>query len=137
MTRRRPHLVAITGIRTTGDFDTAFTAMTKEQPDALLTVVDAFTLQNRKRIIDFAAARRIASVYETREFVDSGGLISYGPSLADNYRRAAAYVDKILKGAKPAELPRAPSASPFRRHSGCASTSSSTERAQLSSTRCS
>jgi len=50
--------------------------MTKEQPDALLTVVDGFTLQHRKRIIDFAAAHRIASVYETREFVDSGGLNS-------------------------------------------------------------
>ena len=92
-------------VRTSGDFDIAFTAMRKEQPDALLTVVDAFTLQNRKRIVDFAAAHRIAAIYETREFVDSGGLISYGPSLADNYRRAAVYVDKILKGAKPAELP--------------------------------
>jgi putative tryptophan/tyrosine transport system substrate-binding protein len=92
-------------VRTPVDFDTAFAAMTKERPDALLTVVDAFTLQNRKRIIDFAAVHRIPAVYETREFVDSGGLISYGPSLADNYRRAAAYVDKILKGAKPADLP--------------------------------
>jgi putative ABC transport system substrate-binding protein len=91
-------------VRTPLDFDNAFAAMTKDRPDALLTVVDAFTLQNRKRIIDFAATHRIAAVYETREFVDSGGLISYGPSLAENYRRAAVYVDKILRGAKPAEL---------------------------------
>jgi len=92
-------------VRTAADFDTAFATMTKERPDTLLTVVDAFTLQNRKRIIEYAAVHRIAAVYETREFVDSGGLISYGPSLADNYRRAATYVDKILKGAKPADLP--------------------------------
>jgi len=92
-------------VRTPVDFDNAFAAMTKDRSDALLTVVDAFTLQNRKRIVDFAATHRIAAMYETREFVDSGGLISYGPSLADNYRRAAVYVDKILKGAKPADLP--------------------------------
>jgi putative ABC transport system substrate-binding protein len=92
-------------VRKPEDFDTAFATMTKARPDTLLTVVDAFTLANRRRIVEYAAAHRIAAVYETREFVDSGGLISYGPSLADNYRRAATYVDKILKGARPAELP--------------------------------
>ena len=97
--------VAAIEVRAPADFDAAFATMTKDRPDALLTVVDAFTLQHRKRIVDFAAAHRIAAVYETREFVDSGGLISYGPSLADSYRRAAAYVARILKGAKPADLP--------------------------------
>jgi putative ABC transport system substrate-binding protein len=68
-------------------------------------VVDTLTLQNRRRIVEFAAANRMAAIYETSEFVESGGLMSYGPSAADNYRRAAGYVDRILKGAKPAELP--------------------------------
>ena len=97
--------VAPIEVRSPADFEAAFTTMTKEPPDALLTVVDAFTLQHRQRVVDFAATHRIAAVYETREFVDSGGLVSYGPSLADNYRRAAAYVARILKGAKPADLP--------------------------------
>jgi putative ABC transport system substrate-binding protein len=79
--------------------------MERARPDALLAVVDGLTLQHRRRIVEFAAANRIAAIYETSEFVESGGLMSYGPSAADNYRRAAGYVDRILKGAKPADLP--------------------------------
>src|SRR5262245_51270956 len=73
--------------------------------NALLTLVDPFTSQHRKLIVDFAAQRRLPAIYEAREFVESGGLISYGPNLVAIERRAADYVDRILKGAKPADLP--------------------------------
>jgi putative ABC transport system substrate-binding protein len=59
----------------------------------------------RRRLVDLAAKHRLPTVYTSRDFVDVGGLMTYGPSLADSFRRAAAYVDKILKGAKPADLP--------------------------------
>jgi hypothetical protein len=73
--------------------------------NALLTLVDPFTSQHRKLIVEFAARRRLPAIYEAREFVESGGLISYGPNLVAIERRAAEYVDRILKGAKPADLP--------------------------------
>jgi putative ABC transport system substrate-binding protein len=72
---------------------------------AVLTLVDPFTTLHRQRIIDFAAERHLPAIYESREFVDAGGLISYGIDLSAMQRRAALYVDKILKGAKPADLP--------------------------------
>jgi putative ABC transport system substrate-binding protein len=59
----------------------------------------------QRRLVDLAAKHRLPAVYTGREFVDAGGLMSYGPNFADNYRRAAIFVDKILKGAKPADLP--------------------------------
>jgi putative ABC transport system substrate-binding protein len=59
----------------------------------------------RRRLVDLAAKNRLPAVYSWREFVDAGGLMSYGPNVADNYRRAATYVDKILKGTKPGDLP--------------------------------
>jgi putative ABC transport system substrate-binding protein len=93
------------GVREPDDFDVAFSAMTKERPDALLLVTDALTNLNRKRIIDFAAAHRIPAMYEFGSLVQDGGLMSYGPDLADSYRRGAVYVDRIIKGAKPGELP--------------------------------
>jgi putative ABC transport system substrate-binding protein len=70
-----------------------------------LVFVDPFTVSHRRRIVDFAAANRLPAIYEDRAFLDAGGLISYGPSIEDICRRAATYVDKILKGAKPADLP--------------------------------
>ena len=73
--------------------------------DALVVVIDAITLANRQRIVDLAMKYRLPAIYSSREFVDIGGLISYGVSYPDLYRRAATYVDKILKGAKPADLP--------------------------------
>ena len=92
-------------VRAPGDFEGAFAVMTREHADCLLTVVDGLTIRNSKSIVDFAAANRIPAVYEIRDFVERGGLLSYGPKPRENYRRAAAYVDKLLRGAKAAELP--------------------------------
>src|SRR5262249_62143285 len=70
-----------------------------------LIIVDPFTRQNRERILQFAAQRRLPAIYEAREFVEAGGLASYGPSLHAIQRRAADYIDKIFKGEKPGDLP--------------------------------
>jgi putative ABC transport system substrate-binding protein len=86
-------------------FDAAFAAIVNGRAGALLTLVDPFTRQHRRRIVDFAAQRHLPAMYEAREFVEAGGLMCYGPSLLVIQRRSAAYVDKILKGAKPADLP--------------------------------
>jgi len=86
-------------------FDSAFAMIASEPVDALLTLVDPFTLQHRKRIVDFAAERHLPAIYEAGEFVETGGLISYGPNLPIIEQRAAEYVDKIFKGTKPADLP--------------------------------
>ncbi len=93
------------GVREPDDFDVAFSAMTRERPDALFLVTDALTTLNRKRVLDFAAVHRIPAMYEFGFLVREGGLMSYGVNLDDIWRRAAVYVDRILKGAKPAELP--------------------------------
>jgi putative ABC transport system substrate-binding protein len=92
-------------LRTPADLESAFVTLTKDRPDALLVFVDPFTVSHRRRIVDFAAASRLPAIYEDRAFLNAGGLISYGPSIEDICRRAATYVDKILKGAKPADLP--------------------------------
>ena len=93
------------GVREPDDFDHAFAAMDRERPDALFMVTDSLTNLNRKRVLDFVEMRRIPAMYEYASLVRDGGLISYGPSFDDMFRRAAVYVDKILKGAKPSELP--------------------------------
>jgi putative tryptophan/tyrosine transport system substrate-binding protein len=87
------------------DFDATFEAVKRLRPDALITVEDPLTASNRKRIADFAVGQQLPSLHGIREFVAAGGLISYGANLADLSRRAAHYVDKIFKGAKPADLP--------------------------------
>jgi ABC-type uncharacterized transport system substrate-binding protein len=92
-------------VRDPQDFDQALAALPREHPHALLTLADPLTLFHRDRIIEMAAKSRVPAMYEGREFVEAGGLMSYGLSIEANYRRAATYVDKILKGAKPAELP--------------------------------
>jgi putative tryptophan/tyrosine transport system substrate-binding protein len=92
-------------LRTPADLDNAFAALTRDPPDALLTFVDPFTVRHRQRIVAFAATGRLPAIYEDRVFAEAGGLVSYGPSVQDNCRRAATYVDKILKGAKPGDLP--------------------------------
>jgi putative ABC transport system substrate-binding protein len=83
----------------------AFEAARKQRPDAMITVEDPLTITYRKRIADFATGQHLPSLHGQREFVEAGGLMSYGANLADILRRAAGYVDKILKGAKPADLP--------------------------------
>ncbi len=87
------------------EFQGTFAAMARERAGALLVFPDGMFLLQRKRITDFAAKSRLPAMYGRRELVDAGGLMSYAPSLGDNLRRAASYVDKILKGAKPADLP--------------------------------
>ena len=92
------------GVREPDDMAEALSAMTRERPDGLFLVTDALTNLNRKRIIEFVAANRIPAMYEVDIYVRDGGLMSYGPSFADMLARAAVYVSRILKGAKPSEL---------------------------------
>ncbi len=87
------------------DFDRAFSDMTRARAGALTVLASNMILGERRRLAELAAKNRLAAVYPLREFVDAGGLMAYGPDLADVFRRAATYVDKILKGAKPADLP--------------------------------
>jgi putative ABC transport system substrate-binding protein len=87
------------------EIDSAFAAMTKEGASAVVVLVDVVFIDQRTRIADLAATRRLPSVYGLPEYVEAGGLMAYGPSYIANYRRAAVYVDKILKGAKPGDLP--------------------------------
>ena len=87
------------------DFDRAFSDMTKARADALTVLTSTILLGERRRLADLAAKSRLPAVYPWREGVDAGGLMSYGPDFADLFRRAATYVDKILKGAKPGDLP--------------------------------
>jgi putative ABC transport system substrate-binding protein len=93
------------GVHDLISFDAAFAKINSSQFNALLTLVDPFTREHRQRIIDFAAKRHLPAMYESREFVDGGGLISYGPSLPALQRRAADYVNMIFKGAKPGDIP--------------------------------
>ena len=93
-------------VRDASDIDRAFKAMIKERADALTMFPGHPALfVNRKKIVELAANHRLPAMYSLHEFVDDGGLMFYGPDLLVGYRRAADYVDKILKGAKPAELP--------------------------------
>jgi ABC-type uncharacterized transport system substrate-binding protein len=93
------------GVRNPEDLDGAFEAARQQHPDALVSVEDPFTFTYRKSIADFAIAARLPCLGGYREDTNAGGLVSYGADLAELFRRAASYVDKILKGAKPADLP--------------------------------
>jgi putative ABC transport system substrate-binding protein len=88
-----------------GDIDGAFVAMTRERAEAVIQLPSPMLYGEHKRIVELAAKSRLPAIYAAREFVVDGGLMSYGPSLPDVFRRAATYVDKILKGANPADLP--------------------------------
>jgi len=92
-------------IRAVDDFGKAFASIAKARPDAIIVLADRFLLAERERILTFTAQQRLAAMYPYREFVERGGLISYSPNYAESFRSAARYVDKILKGAKPADLP--------------------------------
>jgi putative ABC transport system substrate-binding protein len=92
-------------VRASDELEDQFAFMTSVNADALLTFGDPFTSTHQRRILDFAAKSQLLALYFWREFVEAGGLMSYGPSLPDMFRRAAYYVDRILKGAKPADLP--------------------------------
>jgi putative ABC transport system substrate-binding protein len=92
-------------VRTPGELDETFKAIVRERPGALLVMADRLFLHNRQRIMDFATKQRLPGVYAYRELVEAGGLMSYGPSYPGMHRRAAYFVDRILKGAKPADLP--------------------------------
>jgi putative ABC transport system substrate-binding protein len=87
------------------DFASAFSAMTKERAEAFIVMPSPMLFGEHKRIVKLAADTRLPAMYQAREFVDAGGLMSYGVNLPDMFRRTATYVDKILKGAKPGELP--------------------------------
>ncbi len=92
-------------LRGPDDFDGAFGVAIRGRAAAVITVEDPLTVAYRARVVDFASKNRLPAMYGVREFVDAGGLMAYGPSLSDLFRRSATYVEKILKGAKPADLP--------------------------------
>ena len=98
-------IVTSHGVRAPADFDRAFAAIGRERPTALITLADPLTRGHKTQLAEFAAKSRLPMIAETRDFAEAGGLMTYGASLLDLYRRAATYVDKILKGAKPGDLP--------------------------------
>ena len=93
------------GVREPNEFESAFLKMMRDRPGALIMTADAMHQLHLAWIVDFAAKRRLPAMYQLKEYVETGGLMSYGAIQADLFRRAAVYVDKILKGAKPADLP--------------------------------
>ena len=103
--KRAGMMIVPLGVHAPDDFDTAFTEMTKKPPDAILMVTDVLTVLNRKRVIDFAAEHRLPAIYEYAYLVHDGGLMAYGPDLDAIFDRAAGLADRILKGARPADLP--------------------------------
>ena len=93
------------GVREPNDFDDAFTEMTRSRPDAILMVTDTLTILNRKRVMEFATANRLPTIYEYSFLVRDGGLMSYGPKLGAIGVRVGDFVARILLGARPADLP--------------------------------
>ncbi|MFZ0196649.1 MAG: ABC transporter substrate-binding protein [Pseudolabrys sp.] len=92
-------------VRRSDELDSAFTAIASARPHALVVIADRFLLSHRKQIVEFAAVKRLPTMYPYREYVDAGGLMSYAPSNIELFLGTAIYVDKILKGAKPGDLP--------------------------------
>jgi putative ABC transport system substrate-binding protein len=93
------------GPRNVDELDAAFAELLKDRPDALLVTAEAFTRRYLARIVDFANGNKMPTMFEDGAYVDAGGLMSYGPDYQDVFQKAAIFVDKILKGAKPADLP--------------------------------
>ena len=104
-TRKLGMTLHVVDVRGRDDFDSAFAAIMRGQADAVMIDSDPLFFTARSQIVQLATKHRLPSVYQAREFVEIGGLMSYGDNVAQRFRRAAVYVDKILKGAKPAELP--------------------------------
>jgi putative ABC transport system substrate-binding protein len=92
-------------VRSSEDFERAFTAMTQERPDAFFVVAEVLTLSHRCQVLDFAARNRLPAMYEFGVFARDGGLMAYGPKLTESFQRGAHYVDRVLKGSRPADLP--------------------------------
>ena len=92
-------------VRRSEELDNAFTAIARSRPHALTVIADRFLLSHRKQIVEFAAVKRLPGMYPYREYVDAGGLMSYAPSNIELFRGTAIYVERILKGAKPGDLP--------------------------------
>jgi ABC transporter substrate binding protein len=92
-------------VRHPDELDSVFAAMTRDGAEALIALADGVFWSHRTRVVALAAEHRLPAVFDAREFADAGSLMTYGPHVPDNYRRAAVYVDKILKGTKPADLP--------------------------------
>jgi putative ABC transport system substrate-binding protein len=97
--------LAVYKVYDTTTLDAAFATLTKDRPDAFLVPADTFLASQRGRIAQFAIENKLPSAYTFREYIEAGGLLAYTPNYKDLFRRAASYVDKILKGAKPGELP--------------------------------
>ena len=93
------------GVRDPSDLDSAFSKITQSPPDALFSVADRLITSQRKKILEFAAKNKIPTMFDAQAAVEAGALMAYGPSRAEVTRRAAVFVDKILKGTKPADLP--------------------------------
>ena len=93
------------GAQDPNELGRVFEELKKDRPDALLTMIDPFTNIHRREIVDFTNNIRLPGIYDDRRFVEAGGLLSYGPNVADVWRHSATFVHKILKGAKPADLP--------------------------------
>ena len=92
-------------VKDPNELEVVFAVMTKDRPDAFLALMDPVLNSYRKRILDFLAKNRLPAIFENKEWVEAGGLISYGPSYPELFRRAAVQMDKILKGTKPADIP--------------------------------
>lgn len=92
-------------VRAPDDFNAAFRAMARDRAEGMIAFPDALMMAHRKEVAEFSAKSRIASISGWSEFAEAGGLMTYGPNLRDSWRRLAVFVDKILKGTKPADLP--------------------------------
>jgi putative ABC transport system substrate-binding protein len=92
-------------VRDSREMEAAFDAVSREPPAGVLFLTDPLTLSMRARIVEFAREKNLPAIYEAREFVEAGGLMSYGPNISGMFRRSAYYVERILKGAKPGDLP--------------------------------
>jgi len=103
--RARGFQVNVLNASTESEIDRAFATITRQKTDALVVGTDPFLLGQRDQLVRLAVRRAIPTIFFSREFVDAGGLMSYGPSIANGYRQAGVYTGRILSGAKPAELP--------------------------------